>query len=266
VPELEQALKLNPSGDAVVATLAQAYVRAKQPAKAIALADARIAKNPNDAFAYNLLGEIQLGQQNSAKAEEAFRKSIEVQPLWPVPRNNLAALLLAHGRKEEAINGLESAIKANPDNLSAYLSIARIYVQGKEYKKVMETCKRVLARKPELWVASNDLAFLMAESGGNLDEALAMAQKALTQRSAGPSVLDTVGWIYYKKGDAAKAIEYLERARARTADDPSMNYHLGMAYAKTGKTAQAKEYLTKAIAANRDFLGKEDAERALKGM
>ena len=266
VPVLEQALKANPNADAVVATLAQAYIRAKKPAKAIALADARIAKNPKDAFACNLLGEIQSSQQNFVKAEEAFRKSIEIQPLWPVPRNNLAMLLLAQGRKEEAINGLESAIKANPDNMAAYLSIARIYVQGKEYKKAMEACERALARKPELWAASNDLAFLMTESGGNLDEALKMAQKALIQRPAEPSVQDTVGWIYYKKGDAAKAIEYLERARAKTADDPSISYHLGMAYAKTGKTTQAKEYLTKALSANREFLGKEDAERALKGM
>jgi Flp pilus assembly protein TadD len=79
-------------------------------------------------------------------------------------------------------------------------------------------------------------------------------------------VLDTVGWIYLKKGDSAKAIETLERARAKAEGDPSINYHLGMAYAKAGKTAQAKECLKKALAAGRDFPGKADAERALKGM
>jgi tetratricopeptide (TPR) repeat protein len=263
---LEQALKTNPSADAVAATLAQAYVRTKKPAKAIALAEERIAKNPKDAFAFNLLGEIQLSQRNFEKARESFLKSIEIQPLWPAPHNNLAVLFLMQGKKDEAISGLETAIKANPDNLAAYLSIAQIYVQGKEYKKAIETYERVLARKPDLWVAENDLAFIMAESGGNLEKALTMAQKALTQRPEEPSVLDTVGWIYFKKGDTVKAIEYLELARAKTADSPVINYHLGMAYAKTGRTAQAKEYLKKAIAANRGFPGKEDAERALKGM
>ena len=53
----------------------------------------------------------------------------------------------------------------------------------------------------------------MAETGGDLDKAMGFAQKALTQRPEEPSVLDTVGWIYFKKGDTAKAIEYLERAR-----------------------------------------------------
>jgi tetratricopeptide (TPR) repeat protein len=130
----------------------------------------------------------------------------------------------------------------------------------------METYERALARKPDLWVAQNDLAFLMAETGGDPDKAMGFAQKALTQRPEEPSVLDTVGWIYLKKGDSAKAIETLDRARAKAEGDPSINYHLGMAYAKAGKKEQAKTYLNKALAAEREFAGKEEAERTLKGM
>ena len=99
-----------------------------------------------------------------------------------------------------------------------------------------------------------------------MDKALTMAQKALTQRPEEPSVLDTVGWIYYKKGDAAKAIEYLERAREKASENPNMNYHLGMAYLKAGKTAQAKELLKKALAQGKDFQGKDDATKALSGL
>jgi hypothetical protein len=39
-----------------------------------------------------------------------------------------------------------------------------------------------------------------------------------------------------------------------------------MAYAKAGKKEAAKEYLKKALAAGREFAGKEEAERTLKGM
>ena len=104
------------------------------------------------------------------------------------------------------------------------------------------------------------------QTGGDLDKALGLAQKALAQRPEEPSVLDTVGWVYYKKTDTAKAVEYLEKARAKSADDPSVNYHLGMAYAKAGKKEQAKEYLKKALAAGREFQGKADAEKALGGL
>jgi tetratricopeptide (TPR) repeat protein len=266
VPELEQALKANPQADPVMALLAQAYVRTKKPASAIALAEARIAKNPKDAFAYNLRGEIQLSQRDFAAAEGSFRKAIELQPVWQAPHNNLAGLFLVQGKKDEAIRELEAAIKANPDNLGAYLSIAAIYNQGKDYKKALETYERVLARKPDLWVANNDMAFLLADTGGDLDKAMGLAQKALAQRPEEGPVLDTLGWIYYKKGDAAKALEYLERARAKSPDDPTVSYHIGMAYAKAGKKEAAKEYLKKALAAGREFAGKEEAERTLKGM
>jgi uncharacterized protein HemY len=106
----------------------------------------------------------------------------------------------------------------------------------------------------------------MVETGGDLDKAMGFAQKALTQRPEEPSVLDTVGWIYLKKGDSAKATETLERARAKAEADPSINYHLGMAYLKAAKTAQAKECLKKALAAERDFPGKQDAAKALASL
>jgi tetratricopeptide (TPR) repeat protein len=76
-------------------------------------------------------------------------------------------------------------------------------------------------------------------------------------------VLDTVGWIYFKKGDSTKALEYLERAREKSANNPTILYHLGMAYAKAGKTAQAKECLKKALAMGREYPWKEDATKAL---
>lgn len=266
VPELEQALKTSPQADPVAAMLAQAYVRTSKPAKALALADERIAKNPGDAFAWNLKGEIQMTQRDRAGAEVSFRKAIELQPLWQAPHGNLAGLLLAQGKKDAAIGQLEALIKSNPDNLGAYLSIAAIYNQGKDYKRAAEAYERVLARKPDLWVAANDLAFLLAETGGDLEKAMGLAQKALAQRPEETSVLDTVGWIHYKKGETARAIEYLVKALAKSPGDPSANYHLGMAYAKAGKKEQAKDHLNKALAAGREFQGKEEAERTLKGM
>jgi Tfp pilus assembly protein PilF len=263
VPELEQALKINPRADAVAAMLAQAYVRMKKPASAIALAEARIAKDPKDAFAYNLLGEVRVSQREFTAAESSFRKAIELQPLWQTPHGNLAGLFLLQGKKDEAVKELEAAIKANPDNMGAYLTIAALYNQGKDTKKAIETYERALARKPDLWVANNDMAFLLAESGGDLDKALGLVQKALVQRPEDPPVLDTAGWVYFKKGDTAKAIEYLERGRDKSPNDPSLNYHLGMAYLKAGKKEQAKESLKKALAAGREFQGKEEATKAL---
>lgn len=265
VAELNEAMRLNPQAENATALLAQAYLKQKKPASALALAEARIAKNPQDAFALNLLGEIQISQRDLVNAEENFRKAMAIQPRWIVPQNNLVNSYLMEGKKDEALKGLEAAIKANPDNYTAYMSIAQIYVRDKAYKKAMETYERVLARKPGLWTAANDLAYLMSETRGDLDKALTLAQKSLAQRSEEPIILDTIGWIFFKKGDVNKAIEYLERARSRTATvSPSLNYHLGAAYAKAGMTSAAREYLKKAVSSAADFMGKEEAQTILK--
>ena len=49
-------------------------------------------------------------------------------------------------------------------------------------------------------VAANNLAWLTAEQGGNLDVAMQLAQTAKARLPDSPQVDDTLGWVYYKKG------------------------------------------------------------------
>jgi predicted Zn-dependent protease len=90
-----------------------------------------------------------------------------------------------------------------------------------------------------------------------------MAQKAMQLKPGETSVLDTIGWIYFKKGDANKAVEYLRRAQAGNPAALTINYHLGMAFHKTGNNADARKYLTKAVSGAGDFPGKAEARKVL---
>ena len=47
--------------------------------------------------------------------------------------------------------------------------------------------------------AANNVAWVLAEHGGNIDEALNWAQVAKEKMPQDPSIMDTLGWIYYKK-------------------------------------------------------------------
>ena len=53
----------------------------------------------------------------------------------------------------------------------------------------------------------NNLAYLMTQTGGNLDEALTLAQRAKQQLPNLTEVSDTIGWIYMKKNLNDSAIE-----------------------------------------------------------
>ena len=79
-------------------------------------------------------------------------------------------------------------------------------------------------------MAMNNFAFLLADTGGDLDRALAMAQRARQMQPNAIEVADTLGWVYLKKGMLNQATEIfrdlLEKDPARSA----YHYHLAVAY------------------------------------
>jgi tetratricopeptide (TPR) repeat protein len=119
---------------------------------------------------------------------------------------------------------------------------------------------------PELWSAANDLAYLLSEYGDgkkDLDRALVLAEKAKSLSPDNPAAFDTLGWIYYRRGEVPQAIEWLAKAQTGNAGNAIINYHLGMAYFRDGNTAKAKEYLQIALASKVAFPGKDEAQRVI---
>jgi tetratricopeptide (TPR) repeat protein len=142
-------------------------------------------------------------------------------------------------------------------------------MQQKNFTKAIQTYERALARQPKFWVAANDLAFLLSEnatSGRDLDRALDLANKALALQPDNATILDTIGWVYYKKGNTGKSVDYIGRVQAKYPNSPVINYHMGMALFKSGKRDKAKEFLRKALDSKEDFTGREEAARTLKNL
>jgi len=106
------------------------------------------------------------------------------------------------------------------------------------------------------------------QSGGNLDVALGLAQTARRGMPGSPSVADTLGWIYYRKGAYGPAIESLQQAlklgqQSNFPDDPRVHYRLGMAYAKSGQSALARQQFRQVLKINPNSSDAEDAKKQL---
>jgi Tfp pilus assembly protein PilF len=71
--------------------------------------------------------------------------------------------------------------------------------------------------------------------GIHLDEAERLIERALKIEPNDGFYIDSLGWVYYQKGDYMRAVEQLERAVEITVDDPTIIEHLGDAYEKIGK-------------------------------
>jgi Tfp pilus assembly protein PilF len=171
------------------------------------------------------------------------------------------------GKKHSAAEKFEEAVKANPNNVAAYLSLGELYQQSKEYQKAMDAYDRVLAGNPKVWVAANNLAFLLCEHGeskADLERATKLVEEVMAQRPDEPLIIDTLGWIYYKKGETGRALGLLERAVSIDPESPILNYHLGMSLYKSGRMDEASQKLQKALDAKQSFMGIEEARITLE--
>jgi len=109
-----------------------------------------------------------------------------------------------------------------------------------------------LERDSSLAETKNNLAYLMAEEGRDLDRALKLSQEAKAAMPDSASAADTLGWVLYKRGVNSAAIGYLREAvSAAGVGDPAIGeirIHLSMAYEAAGDNAKALATLEEAIA------------------
>ena len=265
--ELEEGLRIFPQSAEIYGLLVEARVRLGRQDLTLALADERLKKDPEDAFDWNLKGSTLGLQKNYPKAEEALRKAIGLRPLWPRPRTNLAGFLSAQKKWDEAVKVLEDGVNANPEGITALRSLGQVYCLKGDFAKAMETYEKVLKLRPNLWAASNDLAFVLAErakSTRDLDRALVLGQKAMGLQPKETQVLDTVGWVHYKRGEAGQAVDLIGKAQAQAPTDAMINFHMGMALVKAGKPEAGKKFLSKALENGESFYGREEAQAAMK--
>jgi tetratricopeptide (TPR) repeat protein len=94
--------------------------------------------------------------------------------------------------------------------------------------------KTVIEKDPDHALALNYIAYIYAEQNRELEEALTMAMRALKNDPDNPFIQDTVGWIYFQKGQFKKAVVWLEKAFNGAQNESVIMDHLGDVYYKLG--------------------------------
>ncbi len=167
-------------------------------------------------------------------------------------------LLSRFGRNEAAIQLFEDLLKRHGDNdvlvklVRSYLSIT--YVNMGNYPKGEAELEMLLQANPDEPGPNNDLGYLYAEQGKNLEKAESMIQKALEQEPANAAYLDSMGWVLFKRGKFNEALETMKKAVEqmaieRTAPDNTMLEHLGDIYFQLQQIDKAEDSWQQALKA-----------------
>jgi predicted Zn-dependent protease len=215
-----------------------------------------------------LRAELLAGMGGYEEAEADLLRAFEANPALPGAIDLLYQIYAAQGRLEEARRSFEQADEAGVLHPGARLLLARLYLGEGQYERARDTLEKVVADRPDLWSARNDLAWVLAELGQDLDRALMLAREAQLGSGNLPATSDTIGWVHLKAGRYEAGLEEFQRA-IRLAEErsevapPSFRYHLGLALEAMGHEEDAARAFEKALAQG-EFAEAEDARRRLE--
>ena len=103
------------------------------------------------------------------------------------------------GDANGAIQALQKARETLPDNVVVLSTLGLVLDGAQRRPEAKQVYEATLKLDPNNAVVLNNLAFLLAESGGDLDDALTKAQRAKQLLPSLFEISDTLGWIYLKK-------------------------------------------------------------------
>ena len=126
-----------------------------------------------------------------------------------------------------AVINMRKAIEINPNKDSYYFELGALQEKAGEFKAAIRNMEQAIEINPMHSNAHNFLGYMYAIDGTNLDKALDHLKKALSIQPRNGYFLDSLGWIYYKKGEPQRALHEIKRAMVYTSPDPVLYDHLG---------------------------------------
>jgi len=260
---LEQALTAQPDALDALASLARLEVRQGHAKRAAERVSAFMAAHPQDAIACNLLGEVYLTAKDYAHAVEPLERATRLAPGWWLAWQNLAQAQLGGGDTAQAAHTYERGIAASGERPELIADLAALYERQGRIDAAIGSLESLHARAPRWAVAANNLAMLLVTyrtDRGSLDRARDLTSGFADSDDA--ALIDTAGWVHFKRGELELALPQLEKALARAPESNVVRYHLGMAELQAGQRDQARVNLQRAIEGAR-FTGIDEARSAL---
>ncbi len=213
-----------------------------------------VAGQPDNAPLQYLRAQAYAAEDKTGEAEGAFQRSLTLDQNYLPAYTGLAALYLNQGQDGRALEQYGKIVARRPDDANTYVLMGLVEDRRSNFDAAAENYRKALEFNPNQPIAANNLAWIYAEyNKGSLDEAMRLAQLATRLKPDTLSYYDTLGWVYYRKGLHAAAIEQLQKVAQKAGNQPLYRYHLGSALAGAGRKAEARRELEAALQ-----LGKEN--------
>ncbi|HQU50104.1 MAG TPA: type IV pilus biogenesis/stability protein PilW [Casimicrobiaceae bacterium] len=165
---------------------------------------------------YSIYGLVYTELGDNAKAEENFRRALDLAPSDSEIRGNWGWYLCTHGKPKESIGEFEAALR-NPLYKSpeiALINAGKCSAQAGDTAAADQYFRRALAMRPGNPVAAYNLA-LLSYRAGKLDDARALMRFVMAQSAPPPEGLFLGMCVERKLGDKAAEASYVTQLKNR---------------------------------------------------
>jgi tetratricopeptide (TPR) repeat protein len=243
----EQILKVSPDISDIHYLAGVAYDKTDEKTKALNHFEKVF---PDSKFYLNSVVNISfiyLRQGNTEKAIDYMEEIVKKMPDNPMLLLYLGSFYEEAKKFEKAEYVLNQGIEIDPDNPGLNFRLGVVYDKMNKKEESIEKMKKVLIVEPKNAEALNYLGYTYADLNINLDEAEILIKKALKYKPDDGYIIDSLGWVYFKKGLYQKALPLLIKAASINPDDPLILEHLGDAYLMTSDKNKALETYRKSL-------------------
>lgn len=248
----------DPTAD-LARVLGEISVKAGKGDKALWYYREAIRLGPNDYRNYLALfiaSSAKFTPEDAERVELTAGESLEVlaQAARVVSSSDGEALYLV-GLSYQSVDSLDTAreylgraAEIRPDDERVVLNLASVLEKMERYEDAERHLVALHEKQPDDPTTCNFYGYLLALLGKDLDKAESLVRKALEAEPDNGYYIDSLGWVFFMKGDYERAVSELEKATKLVENDPTILEHLGDAYRANRRYRDALAAYEKSLA------------------
>ncbi len=125
--------------------------------------------------------------------------------------------------------------------------LATMLEESGQRKEGLVFAMEILEKHPHDPIMLNFVGYVWADIGKNLQRAQTMIEEALKTRPDDGFILDSMGWVLFKRNMPKRSLKYMKLALDKCNHDPVVNEHMGDVLLALGKKSKALDYYLKAF-------------------
>lgn len=161
----------------------------------------------------------------------------------PISLENLTIIsyyFFSKGDYDDALNLLKTGVYMFPSASQLSMLLGFVYTAMDQHDHAEQLFRSLVNKHPLNSDLLNALGYTLATRQKNLDEAELLIKKALEISPDNGAYLDSLGWVYFNKGELDKAALHIQKAHEIRPEDPEILEHLAVIRLHQGDCPKAQ--------------------------